>query len=183
MRLLRTLCAHFSRHRLPLSNFSLLPDMIPGVNAPVVQARVRGSAVTCSTLSTCPGFFDISFSAHLNRLRDMYEHVFEKLRADDRVPVAASPLASSASLLSSTGTCHFPFTEPYMCERRRIRLLPDALTCQGRPNQRISSTSFVQSSVTCCGGSCGQMGRLSHTMFRIVNRDIAVGSHHGRRRT
>ena len=99
--LLRTLRTHFPRHRLLLSDFSSLPDAIPGVNAPVVQARVRGSAVACSTLFVRPGLFDIFFPTHFNQLRDMYEHVLAQPCADDdRLPVGPSPLASSASPLS-----------------------------------------------------------------------------------
>lgn len=99
--LLRTLRTHFPRHRLLLSDFSSLPDAIPGVNAPVVQARVRGSAVACSTLFVHPGMFDIFFPTHFGRLRDMYEHVLaQPLSNDDDLPVAPSPLASSASPLS-----------------------------------------------------------------------------------
>ncbi|KAH9990919.1 S-adenosyl-L-methionine-dependent methyltransferase [Russula vinacea] len=74
---------------------------IPGVNAPVVQARVRGSAVACSTLFVRPGLFDIFFPTQFSRLRDMYEHVLAQPSADDdRLPIAPSPLASSASPLS-----------------------------------------------------------------------------------
>jgi Putative S-adenosyl-L-methionine-dependent methyltransferase len=99
--LLRTLRKHFPRHRLLLSDFSSLPDAIPGVHAPVVQARVRGTAVACSTLFVRPGLFDIFFPTHFGALRDMYEHVLAQPRAgDDRLPVAPSPLASSVSPLS-----------------------------------------------------------------------------------
>ena len=38
--LLRTPRTHFPRHHLLLSDFSSLPDVIPGVNVRVVQARV-----------------------------------------------------------------------------------------------------------------------------------------------
>ncbi|KAH9976078.1 DUF185-domain-containing protein [Russula compacta] len=100
--LLRTLRKHFPRHRLLLSDFSSLPEAIPGVNAPVVQARVRGSAVACSTLFVRPGLFDIFFPTHFGRLRDMYEHALSQRcpADDDRLPIAPSPLANSASPLS-----------------------------------------------------------------------------------
>ncbi len=45
--------------------------------------------------------FDIFFPTHFGRLRDMYEHVLaQPLSNDDDLPVAPSPLASSASPLS-----------------------------------------------------------------------------------
>ena len=56
--LLRMLRTHFPPHRLPLSDFNSLPDAIPGVTAPVVQARMRESAVASSTIFVRPGFFD-----------------------------------------------------------------------------------------------------------------------------
>jgi hypothetical protein len=59
MSLLRTLPTHFPPHRLLLSDFNSLPDAIPGVTAPVVQARMRESAVASSTIFVRPGFFDI----------------------------------------------------------------------------------------------------------------------------
>jgi hypothetical protein len=68
MNVLRALRTHFSRYRLLLSDFSSLPDVIPGVNAPWYR---RGSVVTCSTLFIYLGLFDIFFPTHFNRLRDM----------------------------------------------------------------------------------------------------------------
>lgn len=40
--LLESLKRHFPKHRLLLSDFSTLPDVIPGHNAPVVQTRYKG---------------------------------------------------------------------------------------------------------------------------------------------
>ena len=91
MNVLLVLCTHFPRHCLLLSNFRSLPDVIMGinVNAQVVQARVRGLAVTCSRLSVFLCLFDI-FPTHFNWLRDMYKHSFAQPRAeDDYLPVAA----------------------------------------------------------------------------------------------
>lgn len=73
--LLRTLRAFFPRHRLLLSDFSSLPDTVPGVCAPVVQTRVRGTTVPCETLLVKQGYFDIFFPTDFERLRDMYEYV------------------------------------------------------------------------------------------------------------
>jgi hypothetical protein len=73
--LLRTVRKHFPRHRLLLSDFSTLPDTIPGVNAPVVQTRFQNTTVPCSTLLVQQGYFDIFFPTNFEHLRDMYEHV------------------------------------------------------------------------------------------------------------
>lgn len=116
--LLRTLRTHFPRHRLLLSDFSSLPDAIPGVNAPVVQARVRGTAVACSTLFVQPGLFDIFFPTHFGHLRDMYEHVLAQPSTGDdhHLPIGPSPLASSSSPLSAGAG----FFSSYQPQNRRI---------------------------------------------------------------
>jgi hypothetical protein len=73
LNLLQTLRKHFPRHRLLLSDFSSLPDTIPGVNAPVVQTRFQNITVPCSTLLVKQGYFDIFFPTNFGRLRNMYE--------------------------------------------------------------------------------------------------------------
>ncbi|KAI0047845.1 DUF185-domain-containing protein [Auriscalpium vulgare] len=102
--LLRTLRTHFPRHRLLLSDFSSLPDTIPGVNAPVVQTRYRNTTVPCTTLFVQQGYFDIFFPTNFERLRDMYEHTLSQPVASAS-PTAEdtrlSPLATSASALSA----------------------------------------------------------------------------------
>ncbi|TFK74970.1 DUF185-domain-containing protein [Pluteus cervinus] len=76
--LLRTLRTYFPRHRLVLSDFSSLPDTIPGVNAPVVQTRLRNITVPCTKLLVRQGYFDIFFPTNFERLRDMYECLLEQ---------------------------------------------------------------------------------------------------------
>ena len=76
--LLHTLRRYFPRHRLLLSDFSSLPDAIPGINAPVVQTRYQNSTVPTSTLFVQPGYFDIFFPTDFERLRDMYEHILSQ---------------------------------------------------------------------------------------------------------
>ncbi|KAF9531684.1 S-adenosyl-L-methionine-dependent methyltransferase [Crepidotus variabilis] len=74
LNLVQTLRNYFPRHRLLLSDFSSLPDTIPGLNAPVVQTRFQNVTVPCSTLLVKQGYFDIFFPTDFERLRDMYEH-------------------------------------------------------------------------------------------------------------
>ncbi|TFK26216.1 DUF185-domain-containing protein [Coprinopsis marcescibilis] len=78
--LLQTLRNHFPRHRLLLSDFSSLPDTIPGINAPVVQTRFRNTTIPCSTLLVKQGYFDIFFPTNFEHLRDMYEYLFSNPR-------------------------------------------------------------------------------------------------------
>ncbi|CAE6472059.1 hypothetical protein ACGC1H_003838 [Rhizoctonia solani] len=82
----------FPRHRLLLSDFSSLPDTIPGYNAPVVQTRVNDVMVPCETYLVHQGYFDIFFPTNFELLRDMYECIVGG--GDDNRGVRASPLGS-----------------------------------------------------------------------------------------
>ncbi|KAG6329827.1 hypothetical protein ID866_9263 [Astraeus odoratus] len=102
---LRVLQASFPLHRLLLTDFSSLPDAIPGVNAPVVQTSVRGTMVPCQTLFVQQGYFDILFPTSFEPLRKMYEYVLEQPAAvetyrDSVAHARVSPLTSSSSPLS-----------------------------------------------------------------------------------
>jgi hypothetical protein len=107
--LLRALRQYFPRHRLLLSDFSSLPDTVPGVNGPVVQTRVKGSTIPCETVLVKQGYFDIFFPTDFAKLRDMYEHVLTEplplaLSPDPRVtPLATtvSPFALGSNFFSS----------------------------------------------------------------------------------
>lgn len=136
--LLRTLRKHFPRHRLLLSDFSTLPDAIPGVNAPVVQARVRGKAVACSSLFVRPGLFDIFFPTHFGRLGDMYEHVLAQPRAGGDLPVAPSPLANSVSPLS-IGAGFFSSFKP----QNRRSPIDGVASSSGLPVGELKSNVFT----------------------------------------
>ncbi|KAJ3522569.1 hypothetical protein NMY22_g11839 [Coprinellus aureogranulatus] len=113
--LLRTLRSNFPRHRLLLSDFSSLPDTIPGINAPVVQTRFRNTTIPCSTLLVKQGYFDIFFPTDFARLRDMYEYLLSQPNSlknpSDPLPSRATPLMSSTSSLS-LGRDFFSSTYP-----------------------------------------------------------------------
>lgn len=101
--LLRTLRKYFPRHRLLLSDFSSLPNTIPGVNTPVVQTRYQNSTVPCTTLFVKPGYFDIFFPTNFEHLRDMYEDILSQpasVADSDPTLARASPLSGGASPLS-----------------------------------------------------------------------------------
>ncbi|KAL1701948.1 S-adenosyl-L-methionine-dependent methyltransferase [Schizophyllum commune] len=76
--LIRTLRNYFPRHRLLLTDFSELPDAIPGINAPVVQMRWENASITTSTLLVKHGYFDIFFPTNFDVLRDMYEYTLSQ---------------------------------------------------------------------------------------------------------
>ena len=107
--LLTTLRKYFPLHHLLLSDFSSLPDTLPGYNSPVVQTRYKNTTVPCETLLVLQGYFDIFFPTNFERLRDMYEHVLSRpiISAEDihstdlpLPPPRASPLLSTASPLA-----------------------------------------------------------------------------------
>lgn len=104
--LLRTLRNHFPRHRLLLSDFSYLPDAIPGFNAPVVQTRYQNQMIPCSTLLVKPGAFDIFFPTNFDHLRDMYEYTLSQppapshSSAETFLPSRSTPLAGNALSLA-----------------------------------------------------------------------------------
>lgn len=75
LHLLRKLRNYFPQHQLLLSDFSSLPDTIPGVNAPVVQTRINNTTVPCQTLLVKQGYFDIFFPTNFEKLKDMYESI------------------------------------------------------------------------------------------------------------
>jgi hypothetical protein len=93
---------YFPAHRLLASDFSSLPDAVPGLNAPVVQTRYKRRTVAVSTpfvsspvlsfiTSFTPmlsaltfqkvyqGYFDIFFPTDFNVIEDMYRAITGKL--------------------------------------------------------------------------------------------------------
>jgi hypothetical protein len=102
--LLRRLRSSFPRHRLLLSDFSTLPDTIPGTNAPVVQTRYRGTTVPCNTLLVNQGWFDIFFPTNFVQLRDMYEHIISEPRHSGVVGPVGPAFPSRTSPLTTTST-------------------------------------------------------------------------------
>ncbi|SCV70325.1 BQ2448_1719 [Microbotryum intermedium] len=98
--LLDVLRNKFPAHRLLMSDFSSLPDAIPGHNAPVVQTRYEGETVACTTYLVQPGFFDIFFPTNFHLLRDLYSLVMSPAHF-------SSPSRNSDSTLTS-GTFFSP---------------------------------------------------------------------------
>ncbi|KAG0154522.1 hypothetical protein PDIDSM_90 [Penicillium digitatum] len=70
---------YFPAHRLVSSDFSSLPDAVPGINAPVVQTRYQRQTVPVSTPFVHQGYFDIFFPTDFNVVEDMYRAVTGKL--------------------------------------------------------------------------------------------------------
>ncbi|KAL4786660.1 amidase signature domain-containing protein [Aspergillus varians] len=71
--------SYFPNHRLLASDFSSLPDAVPGINAPVVQTRYKRRTVAVSTPFVHQGYFDIFFPTDFNVVEDIYRAVTGKL--------------------------------------------------------------------------------------------------------
>ena len=78
LQLLRHLHQYFPSHRLVFSDFSHLPDTIPGVNSPVVQTRYKKVMVPCSTYMVHPGYFDIFFPTNFSLLSNMHATITQQ---------------------------------------------------------------------------------------------------------
>ncbi|OJJ46098.1 hypothetical protein ASPZODRAFT_67697 [Penicilliopsis zonata CBS 506.65] len=70
---------YFPAHRLVASDFSSLPDAVPGLNAPVVQTRYKRRTVPVSTPFVHQGYFDIFFPTNFDVVEDMYRAITGKL--------------------------------------------------------------------------------------------------------
>ncbi|KAL4872279.1 hypothetical protein BDV12DRAFT_152963 [Aspergillus spectabilis] len=79
MQFFEILNTYFPGHRLLASDFSSLPDAVPGINAPVVQTRYRRRTVPVSTPFVHQGYFDIFFPTDFNVIEDVYRAVTGKL--------------------------------------------------------------------------------------------------------
>ncbi|KAF8159569.1 S-adenosyl-L-methionine-dependent methyltransferase [Crassisporium funariophilum] len=144
--LLRTLRNHFPRHRLLLSDFSSLPDTIPGVNAPVVQTRFRNITVPCTTLLVKQGYFDIFFPTDFDRLRDMYEYALSQPPSnlnsslDELLSSRITPLTSTATSFS-IGSGFFSSHQP----SNRRNPLDGVTSASGLPVGERKSSVFSHS--------------------------------------
>ncbi|PYH97800.1 amidase signature enzyme [Aspergillus ellipticus CBS 707.79] len=70
---------YFPAHRLIASDFSSLPDAVPGTNAPVVQTRYKRRTVPVSTPFVYQGYFDIFFPTDFIMIEDLYRAITGKL--------------------------------------------------------------------------------------------------------
>ncbi|KXS22301.1 DUF185-domain-containing protein [Gonapodya prolifera JEL478] len=100
LKLFEKLRDKFPRHRLVLSDFSSLPDTVPGLNGPVVQTRYAGTMVPCSTYLVQPGWFDIFFPTDFEVMRDMYLSV---CRPGDNAAAEAARVVSHGDFLGQWG--------------------------------------------------------------------------------
>lgn len=142
--LLRTLREYFPRHRLLLSDFSSLPDTIPGVNAPVVQTRFQNVMVPCTKLLVKRGHFDTFFPTNFEQLRDMYEYILSQPISGPSQDSSYPSWVSQLSLNSTSMALGQDFFFSYRSSDRRAPL--DGVTSStGLPVGERKSSVFTHS--------------------------------------
>jgi hypothetical protein len=144
LNLLQTLRKHFPRHRLLLSDFSSLPDTIPGVNAPVVQTRFQNITVPCSSLFVKQGYFDIFFPTNFERLRDMYEYTLAQPSGEDPLLKGEPPRISPLSGTSTSVSLGLDFFSSYQPPNRR-KFIDGVASASGLPIGEHKSSVFSHS--------------------------------------
>jgi hypothetical protein len=140
--LLQTLRYYFPRHRLLLSDFSSLPDTVPGINGPVVQTRFRNTTVPCSTFLVRQGYFDIFFPTNFECLRDMYEFIISRSfdPCNTEPAIRSTPLGTSSTSVSLGQDF---FSSQNLKDRRRP--LDGITSASGLPVGERKSSVFTHS--------------------------------------
>ncbi|GAA5807236.1 hypothetical protein MFLAVUS_000592 [Mucor flavus] len=72
LQFMNILNTYFPRHRLVLTDYNSLNNVMEGVNGPLVQTAYKGLMVPCSSYLSPPGWCDIVFPVNFELLRDMY---------------------------------------------------------------------------------------------------------------
>lgn len=137
--LLRTLRNHFPRHRLLLSDFSSIPDAIPGRNAPVVQTRFQNTTVPVTTLLVAQGFFDIFFPTDFTRLRDMYEYILSQPASEPGPAPSNAPRLTPLAGAVDLGADYFSSYHP----SNRRRPVDGVTSASGLPVGERKSSVFT----------------------------------------
>ena len=83
-------------HRLLVSDFSELPDAVPGRNGPAVQTRYGNTMVPCGTFLVKQGFFDIFFPTDFDLLKETYSLIMNSPARDTDGAPRTKPKGKSA---------------------------------------------------------------------------------------
>ncbi|WFD25703.1 hypothetical protein MNAN1_000669 [Malassezia nana] len=155
LRMLDVLKTYFPLHRLVVSDFSSLPDAVPGVNAPVVQTRHNGTMIPVTTYCVLQGFFDIFFPTDFQLLRDMYMYM---MRHSESASLESSPAATAMpddyfsstypeAFYAATGAPSLASYEDYSHPPRRSilssNIIPPPLISDSRETRILSHSEFL----------------------------------------
>ncbi|RAL03587.1 amidase signature enzyme [Aspergillus ibericus CBS 121593] len=103
---------YFPGHRLVSSDFNILPDAVPGVNAPVVQTRYKRRTVPVTTPFVHQGYFDIFFPTDFNTTEDIYRAITGKL----------TQVMSHEDFMRRWATMTIPTWKPTVLKKRAAQL-------------------------------------------------------------
>ncbi|RAL09809.1 putative acetamidase [Aspergillus homomorphus CBS 101889] len=108
---------YFPGHRLVASDFSSLPNAVPGLNAPVVQTRYDRRTITVTTPYVHQGYFDIFFPTDFDVVEDMYRAITGKLTQ-----------VNTKNTMTMTTTDTLPPWKPTVYQKRQAQLaaIPEA---------------------------------------------------------
>jgi len=99
---------------LILSDFSYLPDTVPGYGSPVVQTRFHQETIACSTYLLKRGLFDIFFPTDFQLARRLYSHICGKNLQSIRIASHAEWMTQYADLRKTTTKSGFnPLIEEF----------------------------------------------------------------------
>ncbi|KAL4802986.1 amidase signature domain-containing protein [Aspergillus unguis] len=163
MQFFDVLDTYFPGHRLLASDFSSLPDAVPGVNAPVVQTRYKRRTVPVSTPFVHQGYFDIFFPTDFNVVEDIYRAITGKLTQvashedfvkrwayveDTETRSGENPLLTC--LLDIRTIMQEPHWKPIVHQKRLTQL--QSIPSPWRlPSSTISSSATTLSIIHTCG--------------------------------
>ncbi|WFD17897.1 hypothetical protein MCAP1_000106 [Malassezia caprae] len=155
LQMLDVLKAHFPFHRLVVSDFSSLPDALPGVHGPVVQTRHNGTMIPVTTYCVLQGFFDIFFPTDFQLLRDMYVYMMGQPDPENLASFAPTldmpydyfsatyPDAFYADASASSAALYEDYSRP---PRRSIvssNIIPPPLITDSRETRILSHSEFL----------------------------------------
>ncbi|SHO75816.1 Similar to S.cerevisiae protein YKL162C (Putative protein of unknown function) [Malassezia sympodialis ATCC 42132] len=150
LQMLDVLKTRFPFHRLVVSDFSSLPDALPGVQGPVVQTRHNGTMIPVTTYCVLQGFFDIFFPTDFQLLRDMYLYLMSQpepenptLDMPDDYFSSTYPDAFYADASASSDALYEDYSRP---PRRSIvssNIIPPPLIKDSRETRILSHAEFL----------------------------------------
>ncbi|KAK9476926.1 S-adenosyl-L-methionine-dependent methyltransferase [Lipomyces japonicus] len=79
LQFLHVLKRRFPEHRLLASDFTTLPDAIPGYNSPVVQVMLEKKMIPVETYMVLQGYFDILFPTDFELAAELYAKIMGKV--------------------------------------------------------------------------------------------------------
>lgn len=155
LQMLDVLKTRFPYHRLVVSDFSTLPDALPGVHGPVVQTRHNGTMIPVTTYCVLQGFFDIFFPTDFQLLRDMYVYMMNQPDPENLAGSAPSfdmpddyfsstyPEAFYADASAMSAAPYEDYSRPSRRSMVSSNIIPPPLITDSRETRILSHSEFL----------------------------------------